>query len=292
MNEMGVFVILVIGARSKTGQELVRLLREANVPARLLTRSSEPTDGPDTVVGDLAKPASLDAAMSGVDKVFLLSTPAHDERAWHRNAVDAAKRAGVGQLVRNSILGADPKSPARFVRHHGLADGDLRESGVPYTILRPNMYMHNVSVFWPPTIDPQGNYYAPVGDARISMVDVRDVAAVAFAALTENGHLGKAYDLTGPEALSHAEAADRLGAQLGRSVRYVPVDDDSARSAMLGAGLNEWFASGLIELYQNYRRSGIDGYAARVDLATFDAVGVKPRTLEQSLAEDLNPENR
>lgn len=281
-------MILVIGARSRTGQELVRLLREANVPLRILTRSSEPTGEPDTVVGDLAKPATLDAAMSGVDKVFLLSTPAHDERAWHRNAVEAAKRAGVRQLVRNSILGADPKSPARFVRHHGLADGDLRDSGVPFTILRPNMYMHNVSMFWPPTIDPQGNYYAPVGDARISMVDVRDVAAVAFTALTESGHLGATYDLTGPEALSHAEAADKLGAALGRSVRYVPVGDEPARSAMLGAGLNEWFASGLIELYQNYRRSGTDGYASALHLAPYEAAGVKPRTLDQFLADDLD----
>lgn len=280
-------MILVIGARSRTGQELVRLLRADNVPLRILTRSSEPAGDPDTVVGDLAEPATLDAAMSGVDKVFLLSTPAPDERAWHRNAVEAAKRAGVRQLVRNSILGADPKSPARFARHHGLADSDLRDSGVPFTILRPNMYMHNVSLFWPPTIDPLGNYYAPAGDARISMVDVRDVAAVAFTALTEPGHLGATYDLTGPEALSHAEAADRLGAVLGREVRYVPVDDESARSAMLGAGLNEWFAGGLIELYQNYRRSGANGYASALHLTPYEAAGVKPRTLDQLLADDL-----
>jgi AraC-like DNA-binding protein len=86
------------------------------------------------VPGDLAKPGSLDAAMAGAGKVFLLCSATHDELAWHRSAIDAAARAGVGHLVRRSILGADPGSPARFIRHHGQADGHLRESGVGYTI--------------------------------------------------------------------------------------------------------------------------------------------------------------
>src|SRR5947209_1096990 len=137
-------MILVIGGGSRTGREIVRLLRAAAIPVRVLTRSSE-SAGPDSVSGDLAKPDTLEAAMSGVDKVFLLSSPAHDERAWHRNAIDAAARAGVGHLVRSSILGADPASPARFIRHHGESDDHLRQSGVPYTILRPNFYMHNVT---------------------------------------------------------------------------------------------------------------------------------------------------
>jgi len=276
-------MILVIGGGSRTGQELVRLLRGADVPLRMLTRSTEPA-GPDTVPGDLAKPDTLDAAMSDVDKVFLLSSPAHDERAWHRNATDAAARAGVGHLVRSSILGADPASPARFIRHHGESDDHLRQSGVPYTILRPNFYMHNVTAGWAPTLDPQGNYYAPAGDARISMLDARDIAAVAFATLTGSEHVGKVYDLTGPQALSHAEACDTLGAHLGRPVRYVPVDDDTARSAMLGAGLNQWLTDALIELYGDYRRSGTDGYAAAVHTAAFDAIGVKPRTLDEAFA--------
>ncbi|MEY9964906.1 uncharacterized protein YbjT (DUF2867 family) [Streptacidiphilus sp. MAP12-16] len=280
-------MILVIGARSRTGQELVRLLRAAAVPMRTLTRSSETADGPDSVVGDIAKPATLDRAMSGVDKVFLLSSPAHDERAWHQNAIDAAARAGVSHLVRSSILGADPASRARFIRHHGQVDEHLRESDVPHTIVRPNFYMHNVTTGWPPTVDPQGNYYAPAGDCRISMTDARDVAAVAFQALTGNGHAGMTYDLTGPESLSHAEACDKLGERLGRTVRYVPVDDPTARSAMLTAGLNKWFTEALIELYQDYRRSGEDGYAAQVETTVFDVTGAKPRSLDQALTEDL-----
>src|ERR1700751_4423953 len=169
-------MILIIGAGSRTGRALTRLLRETGTPVRLLTRSAP---GPDEVAGDLADPVSLDRAMKGADAGFLLSSAAPGELAWHRKAIEAAARAGVGHLVRSSILGADPASPARFIRDHGQADELLRASGVPFTILRPNFYMHNVTELWPPSLDPQGNYYAPAGEARISMVDARDVAAAA-----------------------------------------------------------------------------------------------------------------
>jgi uncharacterized protein YbjT (DUF2867 family) len=282
-------MIVVIGGRSRTGQELIRLLRAAGAPLRILTRSGEKADDPDAMPGDLAKPDTLDAAMAGADQVFLLCSATHDELAWHRNAIDAAVRAGAGHLVRSSILGADPASPARFLRRHGQADQLLRDSGVPHTILRPNMYMHNVSAVWPPSLSDDGSYHAPAGDARISMVDARDVAAVATRALLEDGHLGMAYDVTGPQALSHAEACTKLAAALGRPVRYIPVDDETARSAMLGAGLNPWMADALIELYQDYRRPGADAHAARVSDAVRVVTGALPRTLDQALADSFSP---
>lgn len=277
-------MILVIGASSRTGRELVRLMTAGGQAVRTLARPGGVVTGPEAVVGDLADPAALSRAMSGVSKVFLLSSAAPDELAWHRNAIDAAAQAGVSLLVRSSILGADPASPARFLADHGEADQYLRESGVPQVILRPNFYMHNVSELWPPTLAEDGSYYAPAGEARISMADARDVAAVAARVLTANGHDGQAYDITGPEALSHSEACAKLSAALGRPVRYVPVDDTTARSAMLDAGLDAWLADGLIELYQDYRRSGRDGYAAQVTGAVHAVTGTPARTLDQALA--------
>ncbi len=283
-------MILVIGGGSRIGSELVTLLRARGERLRLLTRSAETAAEPDSVVGDLARPATLDAAMAGVDRVFLLSSPAHDERAWHRNAIEAATRQGVRHLVRSSIIGADAHSKARFIRHHGESDDFLRASGVPFTIIRPNFFMHNVTAGWAPTLDPQGNYYAPAGDAAISMVDARDVAAVAAAVLTGRRHGGKTYDVTGPEPVSHAEACQMLGKRLGRPVRYVPVDDETARSAMLGAGLPGWLTDALVELYQDYRRSGIDGYAAAVHGTVADLTGSAPRSLDKALDDELKPE--
>ncbi len=288
------YMILVIGGGSRTGRELARLLRGRGEKVRMLTRPKKAGEAgeagePGTVVGDLASPASLDAAMAGVTRVFLLSSPAHDEGAWHRNAIDAAARAGVRHLVRSSILGADAHSKARFIRHHGESDDYLRASGVPFTVIRPNFYMHNVTAGWAPALDPRGNYYAPAGDALLSMVDARDVAAVAAAVLTGRRHAGKTYDVTGPAPVSHAQACEKLGERLGRPVRYVPVDDDTARSAMLGAGLNTWFTDALVELYQDYRRSGADGYAARVHGAVHEITGRPARTLDQALDDELRP---
>lgn len=282
-------MILVIGGRSRTGQELIRLLQSQGAAVRALARAGEaPSAGVEEVTGDLSKPDTLEAAMDGADSVFLLCGTAHDEAAWLRNGIDAAARAGVSHLVKSSILGSDPASPARFVRHHGESDAHLAVSGVPYTILRPNMYMHNVTSLWPASIGPDGNYYAPAGDARISAVDARDVAAVACSVLLSPvGHAGQAYDLTGPAALDTAECCALLGAHLGRPVTYVPVDDEAARGGMLGAGLPGWLADALVELYQDYRRSGTDGYAAAVSDAVERITGKPPRSLDQALAEDL-----
>jgi len=242
-------------------------------------------DGVDTVQADLAKPATLDRVLDGVDKVFLLGPAHHDETAWYRNAIDAAARAGVGHLVASSILGADPDSPTSFVRHHGQADAHLQASGIPWTILRPNIYMHNVTSLWPPTIGPDGNCYTPAGDARISMVDARDVAAVAARVLTEDGHAGQTYDLTGPQALTAAECCELLAVHLGRPIHCVQIDDETAHSAMLAAGVQRWMADALIELYRDYRRSGQDGYAAQLHGGVHAVTGQAPRTLAQALAD-------
>jgi uncharacterized protein YbjT (DUF2867 family) len=283
-------MILVIGGRSRTGQELIRLLQSEGAAVRALARAGEPpAAGVEEVAGDLSKPDTLDKAMDGVDSVFLLCGTAHDEAAWLRNGIDAAARSGVGHLVKSSILGSGPASPARFIRHHGESDAHLAASGVPYTILRPNMYMHNVTSMWPASIGPDGNYYAPAGDARISAVDARDVAAVACSVLlSPSGHAGQAYDLTGPAALDTAECCALLSAHLGRMVTYVPVDDEAARGGMLGAGLPGWLADALVELYQDYRRSGTDGYAAAVSDSVERITGQPPRSLDQALTEDLS----
>jgi uncharacterized protein YbjT (DUF2867 family) len=111
------------------------------------------------------------------------------------------------------------------------------------------------------------------------------MAAVAAHLLTAPAAAGEAYDVTGPDALSHAEACQRLGAHLGRPLEYLPVDDDTAHGAMLGAGLQRWMVDALIELYQDYRRSGRDGYAAQVSATVTTLTGNPPRTLGQALAD-------
>jgi uncharacterized protein YbjT (DUF2867 family) len=282
-------LILVIGGRSKIGAALIEELLSRGERVRALVRAGERAGSlpaaVGVVTGDLADEASLVAAMDGIEKVFLLSSPHPDAVTWHRNAIDAARRTDVRLLVRSSILGADEESAPEFIGAHHVSDRYLRDSGLPHVIVRPNLFLQNIQESTIPAIDASGNFYVDAGQARISMVDTRDVAAVAAAALCEPGHAGADYDVTGPEALSYADVAAKLSGALGREVSYVDVPDDAVRGALLGAGLSDWFAGALVGLYQDYRRSGTDGYAAQVTDTVTRLIGRPARSLDDLLAE-------
>jgi len=282
-------VILVIGGRSKIGAALIGELLGRGQQVRALVRAGEPTGSvpgaAEAVTGDLADEGSLVTAMAGVEKVFLLSSPHPDAVSWHRHAIDAARRTQVQLLVRSSILGADRESPGEFIRAHTTCDRYLEDSGLPFVIVRPNLFLQNIPESTIPSIDASGTFYADAGEARISMVDTRDVAAVASRALTEPGHAGAHYDVTGPEALSYADVAAKLTSAMGRRISYVAAPDDAVRKALLGAGLTEWFAGALVGLYQDYRRSGTDGYAAQVTETCQRLTGRPARSLDGLLGE-------
>jgi uncharacterized protein YbjT (DUF2867 family) len=172
-----------------------------------------------------------------------------------------------------------------FARQHGRIDEHLRASGVPYAILRPNYFTQNVTTVNAPSIGADGRLYVPAGNARLSMTDTRDVAAVAAAIITGDGHAGQAYDVSGPEALSHGDVADRLGAAMGRPVEYVDVAPDAFRETMLGYGLQQWLVDGLANMFEDYRRSGPDGYAAQATETVQRITGRPARSLDALLAE-------
>lgn len=286
-------MILVIGGHSKIGSALIDDLVARGEQVRAMVRSGESADsfpaGVEKVLGDLADRASLDAAMEGADKLFLLCGPTQDEVEFNQNAIDAAAAAGLSLVVRSSILGADPNSPATFVRDHGISDAALGDSGLPHAIVRPNMFMENVPENYVPSIDENGNFYANAGQARLSMVDTRDVAAVAAALLAESGHQEGIYDVTGPEALSYQDVAGKLSSRLGRQINFVDVPDDAVRQTLLGFGMGEWMAGGLVDLFQEYKRSGTDGYAAAVTDTVQRVIGRTPRSLDVMLEERVQP---
>jgi uncharacterized protein YbjT (DUF2867 family) len=281
--------ILVIGGRSKIGSALIEELVARGEAVRALIRSRESAallpDDVEDVPGDLSDRGSLRSALEGADRLFLLCGPTEHEVELNRNAIDVANEAGVRLLVRSSIFGSDPESGTTFVRDHGLCDAYLRESGVPYAIVRPNMFMQNIVENTIPSIDGDGNFYTNAGHARISMVDTRDVGAVAAALLTQPGHEGDAYDLTGPEALSYEDVASKLSGVMGRQIRYIDVPDEAVAGALSGFGLGDWLVGTLVELFADYRRSGEDGYAAQVTETIERLTGRPPRSLDQLLTE-------
>ena len=274
--------ILVTGATGASGSFLVDKLATAGAGARALVRSPEKakaieTLGLATVVGDLDKPETLRPALEGIEKVFLLSAPDPRQAELQGNMVQAAKAAGVRHIVKVSAIGTGGELDSTPLgRLHRETEKEIESSGIDYTHLRPNGFMQNCLMF-AGTIKTQGAFYAPLGDARVSYVDVRDIAAVAFHTLTSDGHAGKAYDITGPEALSYDDVARELSSVLGREVKYVDLPSEAARGAMIGMGMQAWLADALIELFNLYR----NGMAARVTDTVRAVTGQEPVTFAQ-----------
>src|SRR5919107_5328415 len=274
-------MILVSGATGNNGTEILKRLATGDVQARAMVRNLDRASGialphVEVVEGDFDRPETLLAALAGVERAFLLTNSSERAQAQQIAFIDAARQSGVAHIVKLSQFGAEAHSPVRFLRYHAAVEAALQASGIAYTLLRPNLFMQGLLNFRS-TIATQSAFYAAAGDAEVSAVDVRDIAEVAVAALTESGHEGKLYELTGPQALTHAEMAERLSRSLGRRVAFVDIPPEAMRDALLGVGLPVWQADGLLEDYAHYRR----GEAAAVTSSVRDAIGKAPRSFDE-----------
>ena len=250
-------MILVTGAGGTVGSEVVRQLQAAGAPFRAAyhdRRKAEAAqaNGIEAVVIDYTRPETLRAALDGIDKLFLLSGGAPDQTQRELNAVEAAKTAGVKHIVKLSVWGAEGEAFS-FAHVHRPVEQAIEASGIAWTHLRPNGFMQNLQNYLIGTIKSLGAFYGSIGDSRISHVDVRDIAAVAVKVLTEAGHEGQAYSLSGPAALTYGEIAAELSAATGRDIRYVNITDDDVKGSMVAAGTPEAYANAYIDLQRYYR---------------------------------------
>jgi uncharacterized protein YbjT (DUF2867 family) len=224
------------------------------------------------VQGDLSAPATLTAAFDGIDKAYVVTAVHQDTERWFDNFFAAAAQAGVTHLVKYSGLRASADSPSEIIRQHGRSDQALVESGIPYTILRPNSFFQNM-LWQAESIKASGQFFLPIGDAKLSQVDVRDIAEATAKILTEDGHQGRVYDLTGPESIGYGDVADTLTSLLGKSVTYVPVSEEAARAAMLEGGMPEWDACALAEIQALFGSGVYAGVTADLE----QLLGRRPR---------------
>jgi len=250
--------VLITGATGTVSGALLDALAGADVNLRALVHDESKAErvesrGVPVRVADLGTPESLPAAFDGVNDLWLLN--ANSPRAPENsiNAVWAAHQAGVQRVVRMSVVGAAHDAPTRSGRLHALADNQLQNSGLAWTILRPHYLMQNL-LGSADTIIKQGALYLNAGEGRLGMIDARDVAELAAKILTDqpDQHHAKIYTPTGPQPVSFAQVATQLQQATGNDVTYMPVSDDSARQAMLDAGLSEWLAGMLVEYGQAY----------------------------------------
>jgi uncharacterized protein YbjT (DUF2867 family) len=271
-------MILVTGATGNVGRELVAQLVAKGERVRALTRDPKKATFPQKVesfVGDLAKPETLSKAMEGVDRLFSLATgPQLAE--LEGNLAQAAKRARVRHVVKLSVLGAGSGMESPMVAWHEGGERAFQNAGVPWTFVRPGYFMSN-AIQWAGSIKSTGKVFLPYGDGKLPPVHPRDIAAVCATCLTSTGHEGKAYPLTGGQALSAAEMAGALSEVVGRPIEYVAVSDEAARDGMLKMGLPSVLVEGLLQLAGMIRA----GKVANVLPTVKEVLGREPLTFAQ-----------
>ena len=271
--------VLVTGATGNTGRALLDALAERGAPVRAMVRTeadrSKLPAAVDVAVADFDDAAAVAAALDGAQRAYLVTPSSERAEEQQKSFADLAAKAGTRHLVVLSQLGSETDSPVRFLRYHAAVEQHVRDLGIGYTFLRPNLFFQGLLPF-AGSISAEGKFFAPIGDARVSAVDVRDIAAVAAVALTQAGHEAATYTLTGPEGITHSQIAEALTAALGRTVNFIDVPPEAFADS-IRAVLPPWQVDGLLEDYAHYRR----GEAAAVSPAVAEITGQAPRSIGQ-----------
>jgi uncharacterized protein YbjT (DUF2867 family) len=277
-------VILVVGATGGTGSATVRLLVEQGIEVRAVTRdpdraaSQAALAGAEIVAGDSSRPETLRKAFEGVEKLYLVPPTLPGWDRAQSGIIDVARAAGVRHVVRMSVIGASADAPSMSLSFHWKGERELERSGMAFTHVRPNSFFQNC-LFDAPTIRSEGRFYSCVGKARFAKIDTRDIASVVATALTEEGHAGETYELTGPEVLSYEDMARTLGLALGRAIEYVDLSNDGYAQHLRDSGFPDWLADEFVAIY------GRGFYQESNGAHTTDAVerltGRRPRSFEQ-----------
>lgn len=232
--------ILVTGATGTIGRHLVARLRADGAQVIAGHRGGQPVDGVPARAVDFHDPAGLRAAFAGIDRLFLLFPLVPDKLQLARNAIEAARAAGVRHVVRSSGAGADAQSPSAIGRLQGEIDALVTASGLDWTLVRPSFFMQNWITYHGAMVR-QGEVFLSHGRGKAGFVDARDIAdASARILLAPAAHAGRTCTLTGPQALDVDAVLDEIARASGRRAHYRPIAEADAVAAMRGMGMDEW----------------------------------------------------
>ncbi len=254
--------VLVTGATGNVGSSVVRELQGRDASVRAFVRDAARArerlgEGVELAVGDFSDAASLRRALQDVELVFLSSADSPQKVEQESAVIDTAAAAGVRRIVKASTIRAEAGSPLPPFDWHGRIEEHLRGSGVPAVILQSSFYMTNI-LMGAEQIRHAGKLFAPAGKGRIGMVDPRDTGSVAAIVLRNEGHDGRTYVLTGPEAITYGQVAQQLSEATGRPVEFVDVPDEAAQQGLVAAGMPDWVVEHVGRLFPLIRQGAVE----------------------------------
>lgn len=281
--------ILLTGSSGYVVSTLLPNLLATSFRIRMLVRDPDRSPalkerGVEVFEGDFSDYVAIKKAVEGVEKILLITPPEPNAEAHASNVITAALRSGNPHVIRISYIRADDRAPADITWQHRKTEEELIESGLPWTILRPHFFMQYLLSSLE-GIGEHGAMYWAVGEGRLGMLDVRDLASAIFKIITGHGYYEKIYTLTGPEAVSMHEVAETLSGVSGMMVSYIPISPATVFQSTLSLGLGEWFA----QVTKDYSRAYSDGWG---DFTTDDVeklTGKKPRSLKDFAKEVFLP---
>ncbi len=268
--------VLAIGGAGNVGSEVVKELLKRNVQVDVFVRKQDAhvPEGARAITGDLLDPASVEKALGGVDKLYLLNAVTPDELTQGLIVYDLAKKMMLKQVIYHSVFRAEHFKDVPHFASKAALESAIHEFNLPFTIIRPNYFNQNdLSVKDP--LMKAGIYPMPLGPVGVSPVDVRDIAEASAIALTTEGHNGKTYNLNGPDVISGAAAATIWSKALGKEIKYAGHDMDAFEKQMRERA-PAWSAFDIRMMFQGYIERGFT--AEESDLATLTKLlGHSPR---------------
>lgn len=271
---------LIIGATGNAGGLVTPALLERGETVRCLVRSEDKAQplrdaGAEVMIGDLENPDSLAAAFEGVDTVFSVIATGPNIELQGKNLVEAAVNAKVDHFVRYALIQNEHIAKLRSGKMQAAVDAMVRSSGLNYTIILPHSYMQNMMAV-AATIQSDSVFYLPYGDGKVGLMDLRDVAEVAVQVMTTDGHHGKSYTITGPEAITMHEVAQSLSSAIGRPISYIDVPPEAAREGLLSFGMDKWIVDEYLAYFDVFKND-------QASFTTHDfenVTGRKPRSID------------
>jgi uncharacterized protein YbjT (DUF2867 family) len=278
--------ILITGATGHVGGEVAKILKEEQTDFIAGVHTPEEAEfvknlGYEPLVFDFMDSASMDYVFKNVDTMLLITPLAANTIHLVLSAVESALRNDVKHIVRLSSMTVDYAPESLLGYWHAESEKAIQVSEIPYTMLRPNVFMQNFIDTAALTIREEDKFYAPLVEAPISYVDVRDVARVAVNVMQESNHKGKTYTITGPEAVTPGRISTILSRVMGRGIQYVDISNERARDSFEKQGLPKWMTDVYMELFALMR----SGRASKVTSAVKMITGKTPKHFEQ-FAED------